>query len=57
MPGFVEVVVRRRRRGRPTERRVIRLHLRDGTRLSIGDSVPPELMRGVLRVVLRTTRC
>jgi hypothetical protein len=57
--GFVEVIVRRRGRGRPSRRRVFTVQLRDGTRLSIGDRVPSDVIQAVMVAVLgkRTQRC
>jgi len=49
--GFIEVIVRRRHRGRPSRRRVVTVELGDGTRVSIGDRVPAAFLRAVLAAV------
>jgi hypothetical protein len=54
---FLEIVLTRRRRGRPSRRRWVDLRLADGTRLRIGDGVDGALVRGVLRQVLQRRPC
>jgi len=57
--GFIEVTVRRRKRGRSSERRKTRVVLADGTRLEFGDQVPGDLIRSVIVAVSsrRARRC
>jgi hypothetical protein len=52
MPGFIEVIVRRRRRGRPSRRRVMRVTLPAGIALEIGDRVPSAMVERVICAVL-----
>jgi hypothetical protein len=57
--GFVEVVVRRCHRGRPSRRRLITVRLRDGTQVQIGDRVSGDLVAAILATVssLSGRRC
>jgi hypothetical protein len=57
--GFVEVVVRRRHRGRPSRRRLITVRLRGGTQVQIGDRVSGDLAAAILATVSSLTgrRC
>lgn len=52
MPGFIEVIVRRRHRGRPSRRRVMRVMLPAGIALEIGDQVPSEVVERIIAAVL-----
>ena len=56
MSGFIEIVVRRRQRGRPTRRRVLRLTLASGIALEVGDQVPAELVRDLASLVIARSR-
>lgn len=56
MPGFIEVVIRRRRRGRPSRRRVLRVVLCNGIALEIGDGVPAATVARVIAAVLPAQR-
>lgn len=49
--GFVEIQVRRRARGRPSPRRVLRVVLSDGTRLEIGDQVDRALVWALIEAI------
>ena len=53
---FVEVVVRRRQRGRPTRRRVITVRLQGGVLVQIGDQVSIDLAATILGTVARLSR-
>ena len=48
--GFVEVVVRRRQRGRPTRRRMITIRLGDA-QVQIGDQVSRDLALAIVTTV------
>ena len=52
MPGFIEVIVRRRQRGRPSRRRILRVTLPAGIALEIGDRVPSAMVERIVATVL-----
>jgi hypothetical protein len=58
-PGFVQVEVSRRRRGRPDRLRRVVVELRDGTRLGFSSGSSPAVVRAVVEAVLgvRRGRC
>lgn len=56
MSGFIEIVISRRRRGRPSRRRVLRVVLRNGIALEIGDGVPGETIERIIAAVLPERR-
>jgi len=51
--GFVEIIVNRRQRGRPSPRRRIVFTTPAGIRCELGDQVSPALIQAVCRLVLR----
>jgi hypothetical protein len=55
--GFIEIVVRRRTRGRRSRRRVLRVTSRQGWQLEVGDRVPLQLVVAVSRALGKVTRC
>lgn len=54
--GFIEIIVTRRRPGRRSRRKLMRVTLVDGTRLEFGDQVPPALVWAVVEAVLPPAR-
>ena len=52
MSGFIEVIVRRQQRGRPSRRRVMRVRLPVGISIEIGDRVPSAMVGRIIAAVL-----
>jgi hypothetical protein len=55
--GFIEVILRRRQRGRPSRRQVLRVRIPEGVILEIGDRVPAGLVLAVFKAVRRRWPC